>query len=310
MDLSISGSSGMSMPASSLPAIVYKTNSGNSVLQGCMQLVSNRRSSPAANQYGRSRNVVVENMSNTNKRAVTIMERGEIKGGAISNVSVGSSSSFTQCMPQQRPLLLEQQQPSHAGVGLGMGMNISLSLVPSMNQLSGTPPLIGDMNAGPASSTSTSALGKNMRQALAIVSDESQDLPPSLQGMAIETLGSKGMGLSEQVSHARIQTQGGDQGQPKVPALSEAWAPRGKPTSMTRSKQWSPEVENNFRFQSAGYRDIDEYMEVVALEPEIWAESGFVKMLQNRKTGYFMYFRKGRELADGLVRSVKLFLYC
>lgn len=35
-----------------------------------------------------------------------------------------------------------------------------------------------------------------------------------------------------------------------------------KPTSMTRAKEWSPEAEEAWRFQVAGYRDELEYKNV------------------------------------------------
>ena len=39
-----------------------------------------------------------------------------------------------------------------------------------------------------------------------------------------------------------------------------------KPTSMTRPKKWSEEVEENYRFQLAGYRDAQEYKTVKGME--------------------------------------------
>ena len=35
-----------------------------------------------------------------------------------------------------------------------------------------------------------------------------------------------------------------------------------KPTSMSRAKEWSPEAEEAYRFQTAGYRDEIEYKEL------------------------------------------------
>ena len=35
-----------------------------------------------------------------------------------------------------------------------------------------------------------------------------------------------------------------------------------KPTSMSRAKKWSPEAEEAYRFQTAGYRDEVEYKEL------------------------------------------------
>jgi hypothetical protein len=33
-------------------------------------------------------------------------------------------------------------------------------------------------------------------------------------------------------------------------------------TNMQRAKQWTPEVENLFRYQAAGFRDQNEYLSV------------------------------------------------
>lgn len=97
----------------------------------------------------------------------------------------------------------------------------------------------------------------------------------------------------------------------------------GGPVSMTRAKAWSVEVENSFRLQLAGFQDLAEYEQFVAasslcaVAPEggggggllvdRWVESGFIKCLQNKKTGFFMYFRPHRECEDKYVNRVKIY---
>lgn len=90
----------------------------------------------------------------------------------------------------------------------------------------------------------------------------------------------------------------------------------GKPKSMKRATQWTPEVENLFRFQLAGYQDVQEYLEFQAAmyghtEPQpipTWEESGFIRSLQNKNSNY-MYFRKTRECQDKFLNKVKQYYY-
>ena len=77
---------------------------------------------------------------------------------------------------------------------------------------------------------------------------------------------------------------------------------------MIRAKTWSIDVEQNFRFQAAGYKDLDEYLTMHEL-PEVWPETGFVRVLKNRTTAFFMYFRRDRECKDSFVQRVKLYQY-
>jgi hypothetical protein len=81
-----------------------------------------------------------------------------------------------------------------------------------------------------------------------------------------------------------------------------------KPVSMSRAKCWSLEVENSFRFQEAGFSDIEEYVASGNESPEIWP-SGFVKCLKSKKTGFFLYFRAHRECQDKHLNKVKIYSY-
>ncbi|XP_063782993.1 meiosis expressed gene 1 protein homolog isoform X1 [Pseudophryne corroboree] len=113
-----------------------------------------------------------------------------------------------------------------------------------------------------------------------------------------------------------------------------------KPKSMTRAKQWSDDIENLYRFQTAGYRDEVEYMHIKQVEMHVcrmfhakdttvglelptqgfssaasikeavdrWPDTGFVKKLQ-RKDNTFYYYNKQRECEDREVHKVKVYIY-
>lgn len=81
------------------------------------------------------------------------------------------------------------------------------------------------------------------------------------------------------------------------------------PTKMQRAKHWSVEAENAYRFQSAGFRDSVEYEEMHPSGAEMWEETGFVRQLQNKTTGFFMYFRQTRECEDKYLGKTKLYTY-
>jgi hypothetical protein len=88
---------------------------------------------------------------------------------------------------------------------------------------------------------------------------------------------------------------------------NHASVPDRKPKGMQRAKKWTSDVENMFRFQLAGWRDVHEYMSVHT-HPARWEEVGFVRCLQN-KAGNFMYFRQCRECEDKHLAKVKLYTY-
>ena len=84
-----------------------------------------------------------------------------------------------------------------------------------------------------------------------------------------------------------------------------------KPKSMSRAKAWSIEVENSWRFQSAGFRDGQEYAEHYPEDPApTWPGGpGFIKVLQHKETGFFMYFRQTRECEDKYLPKIKMYTY-
>lgn len=90
-------------------------------------------------------------------------------------------------------------------------------------------------------------------------------------------------------------------GKLRTPPVSGA-----SPTSMKRAKQWSPDVENAYRFQLAGFRNYDEYLQAFP-EPELWLDTGFVKCLQSKTTGFYLYFRCARECEDKHLNKIKIY---
>lgn len=63
-----------------------------------------------------------------------------------------------------------------------------------------------------------------------------------------------------------------------------------------------------FRIQELGWRNEDEYAETYGV-PDRWEESGFIKAVRVKETGYIVYWRKYRECEDKYVNRVKLFSY-
>jgi hypothetical protein len=65
-----------------------------------------------------------------------------------------------------------------------------------------------------------------------------------------------------------------------------------EPVRMRRAKSWSPEVENAFRFQAAGWRSAEEYLQgEYGGEISWFPDLGLVEKVQNRQ-GLFMYFKR------------------
>ena len=62
---------------------------------------------------------------------------------------------------------------------------------------------------------------------------------------------------------------------------------RPKACGVSRAKYWSEEVENLFRIQSVGWRDLYEYIAVHG-EPEIWLSNGFISKVYVSNTRLFL----------------------
>jgi len=81
-----------------------------------------------------------------------------------------------------------------------------------------------------------------------------------------------------------------------------------KAIGVRRAKEWNVQVEENFRLQTAGWKDIFEYRAVYG-EPERWPDNDFIKCLRVKKNGYYTYWRRHREAEDRLINQVKLYEY-
>lgn len=77
---------------------------------------------------------------------------------------------------------------------------------------------------------------------------------------------------------------------------------------VSRAKTWSVLVENNFRIQQCGWRDVYEYRKVHG-EPEVWRSNGCISKVYTKKTGYITYWQEGRECPNAKLHLVKLFKY-
>ena len=77
---------------------------------------------------------------------------------------------------------------------------------------------------------------------------------------------------------------------------------------VSRAKYWSEQVENCFRIQQCGWRDVYEYRAAHG-EPEIWRSTGLVSKVYTKKTGYITYWQQERECPNAKLHLVKLFKY-
>ncbi|ETV83567.1 hypothetical protein H257_04270 [Aphanomyces astaci] len=80
-----------------------------------------------------------------------------------------------------------------------------------------------------------------------------------------------------------------------------------EPTKMYRPKEWSPEVEEAFRIQQTGWRDINDYKNKYG-DPDRW-ENGFIRCTRVKASGYYTYWRNTRECEDKHLIKVKVFEY-
>lgn len=183
------------------------------------------------------------------------------------------------------------------------GLSIGITAV-SLNSKNVLPPI--------GSARKNSLNEKNNHQAVVVSSRNKPAGKPETSPRAL----SMGMGIAGTGMTSCDQSPRNSQGKPvaaTAPSTANATAKqsssKGKaPSKMQRAKQWSPEVENAYRFQSAGFRDLVEYEEQYPT-PEVWAENGFVRQLTVKSSGYFMYFRQMRECDDKYLGKTKLYFY-
>mmetsp|Transcript_2958 Transcript_2958/g.4489 ORF Transcript_2958/g.4489 Transcript_2958/m.4489 type:complete len:175 (+) Transcript_2958:101-625(+) len=168
--------------------------------------------------------------------------------------------------------------------------------------------------SGNAISTSTTSLPKTETK-LPYITDTRRPSSKSKPETSPRILGSKNHNSAavirrnsgpNQKSLERSHSRGDSkEGRPPVAVGATNYR---KPTKMQRAKSWSPEVENLFRYQAAGFMDSVEYG-CAYPPPELWEQSGFVKCLQVKKNGYFMYFRQDRECHDKYLNKTKIYTY-
>jgi len=81
---------------------------------------------------------------------------------------------------------------------------------------------------------------------------------------------------------------------------------------MERASAWSEEIENVFRLQEAGYRDLAEMLNLGEPEPARFP-NGFIKKLRSKQSiggaPSYMYFSSKRECAETELNRVKLYYF-
>jgi hypothetical protein len=77
--------------------------------------------------------------------------------------------------------------------------------------------------------------------------------------------------------------------------------------SVPRARRWSEEVEDLYRLQYAGWRDEDEYRDAYGEMQRHSEAPHFISTTRLKGNGYFVYWRKHRELEDKHVGRVKLY---
>ncbi len=86
----------------------------------------------------------------------------------------------------------------------------------------------------------------------------------------------------------------------------------GPKRTLTRPKTWTPEIEDLYRIQGAGWDSLAEYIGKYG-EPDRWAvdqcPEQFISKLQIKQNGFFVYWKKHRECEDGHLNKLKIITY-
>jgi hypothetical protein len=104
----------------------------------------------------------------------------------------------------------------------------------------------------------------------------------------------------------------GRKGQPTAGLAGEQVDAAAPPVQcgMERASVWSEQVENAYRLQEAGYRDLAELLQLGQLDPPTFP-NGFIKKVQSKQSlggaPSFIYFSSQRECADKDLNRVKLY---
>ena len=76
---------------------------------------------------------------------------------------------------------------------------------------------------------------------------------------------------------------------------------------MARARAWNMDVEENFRLQTVGWRDLVEYQGEYG-DPVRW-DNGLPRCLRVKKNGFYTYWTRERECEDKYLNRVKLYFY-
>ncbi len=167
----------------------------------------------------------------------------------------------------------------------------------------------------PASQQQASALGAQGAAKALLAQTAAPQTPVTDAGIALANNSTSSFG-SATPSTSSADAEAAAAAHAAMPAgVLQFQAKGGKPKGMKRANQWTPEVENLFRFQLAGFQDMHEYLEFQAAmygnaqpQPiEVW-DTGFIRSLQNKNSN-FMYFRRTRECLDKFLNKVKIYSY-
>ena len=117
-----------------------------------------------------------------------------------------------------------------------------------------------------------------------------------MQGLRVEA---KSEAKGEAKGGEEKETGGGSKQVPETNGLSTT-VPLGKPKGVTRASVWTDAVEEQYRLQSAGWRDITEYVAAYD-KPDRWISNNFLKCLRVKKNGERAL--SGRDAGKALPRA-------
>lgn len=73
---------------------------------------------------------------------------------------------------------------------------------------------------------------------------------------------------------------------------------------MKRAKYWDMRVENEYRVQAVGWKDVASYTAEIEYHP-----NGLIAKLQSASSGFFTYWKATRECEDKYLPRVKIYSY-
>lgn len=79
-------------------------------------------------------------------------------------------------------------------------------------------------------------------------------------------------------------------------------------TGMKRATFWNIDIENIFRLQQVGWKDIHEYASIYP-NPSTWTTNGLYSEIRVKENGFYTYWRKYRECPESYLNKVKIYSY-